>query len=63
MNRADRYDLLLAAWANDPPIPRLEPITRRVAGLEPRELPAAIEAMTTEDIETLLAAEALACWP
>ena len=63
MNNADRFDAIMDAWANDPPIPRLHPITRRVAGLEPRELPAAIEAMTTEDIETLLAAEALACWP
>lgn len=63
MNRADRYDLILAAWAHDPPIPRLSAITARVAGLEPRELPAAIEAMSTAEIETLLATEKLEMLP
>ena len=63
MNTPDRFDAIMRAWANDPPIPRLAPITRRVAGLSERDLDREIAAMPTEDLEVLLAAERLANQP
>ena len=51
MNRADQFDATMKAWANDPRIPTLEPITTR-----PADLDRAIRAMSTDEIEALLEA-------